>query len=219
MDHAGISLKVISMSTLRQIITRSILAAFILSPLLVAQQTAQITNSEPGIYQLSDLFKRADHVVLAKIVSGDIENYDVAVYKAEVLKSFKGVTTGQVIYFGPYGGEELGSEYVLFLRDLSKHITPKKTAAAGYGTIPYLEVFNEGYTSMISSYDCVFDGKEIAQQCDYGVRVCTDYIKLPKSTPAFPLLDENKKDPPFGCRWVRKTLFTTLLDAFAKSSK
>ena len=67
-----------------------------------------------------------------------------------------------------------------------------------------------------SSYACVFDGKEIAQKCDYGVRVCTDYVKLPKSVPAFP--PENN-DPPFGCRWVRKTVFISLIDTLGNPKR
>ncbi len=69
---------------------------------------------------------------------------------------------------------------------------------------------------MESSYSCVFDGKEIAQKCDYGVRVCTDYIKLPASVAAFP---PEGNDPPFGCRWVRKTAFVDLLDTLAVPNK
>jgi hypothetical protein len=62
----------------------------------------------------------------------------------------------------------------------------------------------------------VFDGKKIAQKCDYGVRVCTDYIKLPKSMRVFPPEDN---DPPFGCRWVRKAVFISMLDTLATPKK
>ena len=50
---------------------------------------------------------------------------------------------------------------------------------------------------------------ESSEECDYGVRVRTDYIKLPKSLRAFP---NSGNDPPFGCRWVRKNLLTSVLD-------
>jgi hypothetical protein len=50
---------------------------------------------------------------------------------------------------------------------------------------------------MVTSFECVFDEKDIAQQCDNGVRVCTDYIKLPKSMPTFPPITE---ETDFGCR-------------------
>ena len=55
----------------------------------------------------------------------------------------------------------------------------------------------------------VFSGASGEQQCDYGVRVCTDYIKLPKSLPVFP---NGGDDPPFGCRWVRKDAFILVLN-------
>ncbi len=172
-------------------------------------QSEVVTLTEPGVYQIGDLFKEADVVAFVRIVSGDTENYDHAVYKGEVIQSFKGMPVGASVYFGPFVGEKLGWEYVLFLRNMRKPIMPKTTPTASYGTIGYSEIFNEGYSSMETAYSCVFDGKTIPQKCDYGVRVCTDYVKLPKSTPAFP---PEVNDPPFGCRWVRKAVFISLLD-------
>ena len=115
------------------------------------------------------------------------------------MKTFKGATVGQTIYFGPYVGTRLGWEYVLFLRNAAKPLAPNPTSSVNYGTVYYSEVFNEGYSSMETSYECVFDGKDIAQKCGDGVRVCTDYIKLPKSLHASPPMTE---DTAFGCRWV-----------------
>jgi hypothetical protein len=117
---------------------------------------------------------------------------------------------------GPYVGERLGREYIVFLRSVRKTLTRKATSSPGYGTIHYAEIFNEGYTSMGTSYECVFDGKDIAEKCDYGVRVCTDYITLPKSTPTFP---PETEEPPFGCRWLRKAVFISLLDAIGNPMK
>jgi len=188
----------------------------IFGQLIWAQESRDVTIKEPGIYELAELFKQADTVALVKVIAGDTEAYDVAIYKSEVSKSFKGAAVGQTIYFGPYVGERLGWEYILFLRSAPKTITPKPTSSAGYGIIHYSETFNEGYTSMETSYECVFDGKDTAHKCDYGVRVCTDYIRLPKSLPPFPPLTE---DTPFGCRWVRKALFMSLLDTLAKPRK
>jgi hypothetical protein len=181
----------------------------------VAQATKQVTIREPGIYELANLFKQADRVVLVRVVAGDTEAYDVAIYKAEIVRNFKGGVAGETLYFGPFLGARLGGEYILFLRDVPKPITPK-TSSTSYGPIQYSEVFNEGYTSMQISYECVFDGKEIAQKCDYGVRVCTDYIKLPKPLPTFP---PEGNDPPFGCRWVRRAVFVSLLDDLALPKK
>jgi len=175
-----------------------------------AQITARgVTITEPGVYELAALFKRANTVASVKIVSGDTENYSDAVCKAEVLKAFKGTSAGKAIYFGPCVGERLGWEYVVFLLDTPDVVSPKAASGTRYGTVRYAKVFDEGYSNMETSYECVFDGKEIAQKCDYGVRVCTDYIKLPKSIRAFP---PESNDPPFGCRWVRKSVFLSLLD-------
>jgi hypothetical protein len=178
-----------------------------------AQVTAGgVTITEPGVYELAALFKRANTVASVKILSGDTENYNDPVCKAEVLKGFKAASTGEVIYFGPCMGEKLGWEYVVFLLDTPDAITPKTASSTAYGTVHYANVFDEGYTNMETSYECVFDGKEIARKCDYGVRVCTDYIKLPKSVRAFP---PESGDPPFGCQWVRKSVFSSLLDTLA----
>lgn len=179
--------------------------------LMAAMASAQsnvVTITEPGVYELSELFKAADVVAVVKVLSGDTENYKQAVYKGEAIRSFKGMTNGEIIYFGPFIGERLGWEYVLFLRNSTKLVGPKTAPSAGYGTVRYSEVFDEGYSSMGTSYECVFEGKDVAQQCDYGVRVCTDYVKLPKAVSTSP---PEENDPPFGCRWVRRTTFLSLL--------
>jgi hypothetical protein len=181
-----------------------------------AQQAQTVTPTEPGIIRLENLFHMADTVALVKVLSGDTQNYPKVIYKAEVVKSFKGATVGQTIYFGPYVGTRLGWEYVLFLRNVAMPLTPNSTSSVNYGTVHYSEVFNEGYSSMEASYECVFDGKDVAQKCGDGVRVCTDYIKLPKSLHTSPPLTA---DTPFGCRWVRKEAFLSALDTLHESGK
>ncbi|MGC2744812.1 MAG: hypothetical protein WA672_16675 [Candidatus Angelobacter sp.] len=179
-------------------------------------QSKQITiiTTEPAVVKLTDLFRQADIVALVKTVSGDTENYDVAVYKAHVIKSFKGAAAGDFVYFGPYVGERLGWEYIVFLRTVNKPLEPKLASSKSYGTIPYAEIFNEGYGAMMSSYECVFDGADAAQKCGYGIRICTDYIVLPKSIPVFPAQGHNL---PFGCRWVRRAVFISTLDQLGKT--
>jgi hypothetical protein len=199
------------------------LRALLLSTVIVlsahstpAFQSRTVEIKELAVITLANLFRQSDTVALVKIVSGDAENYSVAVYKGEVIKSFKGVATGATIYFGPYVGERLGWEYVLFLRNVSKPIAPRSAPSAGYGPIQYSEIFNEGYSSMTSSYECVFSAKADSGQCDYGVRVCTDYIVLPKSTPTFPPESTNTD---FGCRFVRKQSFIALLESLGNSKE
>ena len=177
-------------------------------------KTNGVTLSEPGVYQLADLFKHSDIVASVKIVSGDTENYDGAVYKAKVLTSFKGTSSDATIYFGRYVGERLGWEYFVFLQNADA-VAPKHESASLYGKVPYYRVFNEGYSSMETGYKCIFDGDAVRDKCDYGVRVCTDYIKLPAKTPIFPATGENS---PFGCRWVRKTVFVKLLESIREAT-
>jgi hypothetical protein len=179
------------------------------SPISKGRADGSTKITEPGIIPLSKLLQMSDTVALVRILSGDTENYQTALYKATVVTNFKGSKEGQTLFSGPFIGQRLGFESLVFLRKASTLAVPKKGPNAGYGAVPHLNVFNEGYSSMEISYECGFDGKEIREQCDYGVRVCTDYIVLPKGTETSPPMDE---ETPFGCRWVRKTAFLSLLN-------
>lgn len=170
-----------------------------------AQQASKVTITEPGSATLDSYVKKADIVVLVKVVAGDSEAYDVPIYKAQVLKSFKGSAVGQTIFFGRFVGTRLGWEYLLFLRNVPDQISPKSSTSPSFGVVKYSEVFNEGYSSMETSYECIFGGEK---ECDYGIRVCTDYVILPANTPASPPLTETTD---FGCRWVRKNIILDLL--------
>ncbi len=178
-------------------------------------QSTTVTIAEPAATNLTDLFQHADVVASVKIVSGDSENYGVAIYKARVIQSFKGPGPGEMIYFGPYVGMRLGWEYIVFLHAESEVIVPK-ASSSGYGPIHYAKILNEGYGALMSSYECVFHGSNVAQQCGEALRVCTDYIHLPKSIATFPSRSE---DTDFGCRWVRKTEFVPALAALRKHPK
>lgn len=197
-----------------------LLAAIVVAcarPIVIPQSNqVTVTTTEPARIKLEDLFKQADVVALVKTASGDTENYDVAVYKAHVIQGFKGAATGDTIFFGPYVGERLGWEYIVFVRNVGRPLEPKAASGTSYGTVHYAEILNEGYSAMMSSYECVFDGKDTAQKCDYGIRVCTEYIVLPESVPVFPAKEQ---DVPFGCRWVRRSVFVSLLERHGKGSK
>jgi hypothetical protein len=171
-------------------------------------QSATVTINEPAKYSLSEMFSIADRVALVRVVAGDTEAYEVPVYKALVLTAYKGTSDGQVLYFGPYLGTELGSEYMLLLKDSPGVLEPQR-ANAPFGVVHISRVFNEGYSSMLMSYQCVFDGNVPSKSCDYAVRVCTDYVLLPKSLSTVLAGDV---DAPFGCRWVRKSRFTATLE-------
>jgi hypothetical protein len=170
-----------------------------------AQQTSSVTITEPGSGTLATYVKDADIIAVVTVVAGDTESYGIPIYKAKVLTAYKGTIAGQTIFFGPFTGTRLGWDYVLFLRSVKESLGPKGGRPAAYGIIHYAKVFNEGYSSMETSYECGFQG---TQQCDYGVRVCTDYVRLPEDTPAYPPIAETTD---FGCRWVRKTTFLSLL--------
>jgi hypothetical protein len=185
--------------------------------IFAAQGIAQSNTAsivEPGVYKLSELYRQADKVALVTVISGDTEAYEVPIYKAQVVRAFKGISANEVIYFGPYLGVQLGSEYILFLENVSKPIQPKDKAVSGYGVVKYGKVFDEGYSSMVTSYECVFNGRSPSQACDYAVRICTDYIVAPKSLSTSP---SEEITTPFGCRWARRDRFIGVLNEMSES--
>jgi hypothetical protein len=215
----GIARKVFDMKT-APVLLGLLLSVLHQQPIAQAQSVTSkegapqsITIAEPGRIPLKKLFKMSDTVALVRILSGDTENYETAIYKATVVQSFRGATDGQTLYFGPFIGQRLGFEAIVFLQKAQTPAVPTTKPEAAYGTVPFYKVFNEGYSSMEVSYQCEFDGKEIKDQCDDGVKVCTDYIVLPKGTETSPPVQE---ETAFGCRWVRRATFLSLLKDFAE---
>jgi hypothetical protein len=184
-----------------------------------AAQEQTVTISEPARVKVEDLMKQADLVAIVHLLSEDTEHYPKAVYKAEVLQPFKGVVKGATIYLGPFIGYGLGEELLVFLHHSEKGIEPKQLLANSgltYGPISsFYLVMYEGYSALRIKYDCVFDGKEIAQQCDDGVRVNTYQVILPKSIKTYP--SSNRGSFSQDTKWVRKAEFVTYLEKLPKS--
>jgi hypothetical protein len=179
-----------------------------------AQQTIEI--SEPGVVALSDLFKQADVVAVVHILSGDSESYDSAVYKSKVLTQFKGTAVNDDLYFGPFIGYGVGNEYVAFLRRAKSGPTLQAQRSTNnsiaYGAVEVLHlIMYQGYSIMPIRYVCVFEGKDPSQSCDYGVRVNTQQVKLPKGIKTFPRASDDEFVD--ASRWVRKDDFLRLLTA------
>ena len=83
--------------------------------------------------------------------------------------------------------------------------------SVSYGAISlFYLVMYEGFSALRSDYECVFDGKEIAQQCDDGVEVNTSQVKLPKSIRTFP--SSTKGAFSQETNWVRKNVFIAYLE-------
>jgi len=109
----------------------------------LAQRTIDVTITEPAKYDLEQMFKSSDVVAVVKVISGDTESYNSAVYKAKVIRSFKGAKTGEILYFGPFIGERLGWEYVLFLQNAKDPLSPKSMNSP-FGKVAFKQVFNKG---------------------------------------------------------------------------
>src|SRR5215467_9499730 len=206
-----------------QTLTGRTLSALLVACLIVLvsncrAQTHETTITEPAPVKVEELFKQADLVAVVRVVSGDAEHYPCAVYKAKVLQAFKGTDEGSTVYFGPFVGYGVGEELLVFLRHSQKGIEPNQNAAdpsLNYGPISsfYLAMY-QGYGTLHIEYECVFDGKEIAQQCDYGVRVNTHQVMLPKTIKTFP--SSTKGAFSEETNWVRKSVFVVYLKAAAR---
>jgi|HubBroStandDraft_6_1064221.scaffolds.fasta_scaffold88603_2 hypothetical protein len=173
-----------------------------------------VTISEPATVKLEDLFNQADVVATVRILSGDTEQYPNAVYKAEVLKPFKGAGIGDRLFFGPYISYGLGSEYLVFLHRSARALAPTpepKKRAMNYGPLQsFYEIMYQGYSVMPIDYTCVFDGKEISRQCGNGIKINISQVILPPLIKTFP----SERDNGSGTdkRWVRKDVLLAILD-------
>lgn len=161
--------------------------------------------TEPQRSDLKTFIAQADTVLLVKVLAGDVESYENAVYKAKVVSAYTGSPkAGDVIYFGRFIGTRIGNQYLLFL----KNPLPEPMSHSGpaiFGEVRPYRVMREGYGQMEIAYSCGFSKSE---SCDDSIRVCTDYVVLPKHTP---VSDEHDKSESFGCRWFRKDSVIALL--------
>lgn len=172
------------------------------------------TISEPASVSIENLHKQADVVALVQIVSGDTENYEAPVYKAKVLRAFKGSAVGQYVYIGKFIGYQVGGEYLAFLRRSEKVAAPVRPGGLNYGEVKVLQIMYEGYSFMLVTYECIFAGKTTAEQCDYGVQISTNQVLLPKSVKAYSLGTRGGGGPHYMVRrdslldWIEKRVKT-----------
>jgi len=184
-----------------------IVGAGILALVFAAGQIANSTSIAP--VKLEDLFKQADQVGVVRIVSGDSESYPTAVYKAVVENGYKGMESGQIIFFGPYDSYGIGNKYLLFLKK-GNAVSPNKTSNGPYGVVPtFSTIMYAGYAALPIGYECVFDGHDVEQQCGDSVQLNPEQIILPSSLKVFPVGDAtavtNYK------KWVRKAELLSFL--------
>ncbi len=166
--------------------------------------------------KLAALFEQADKVVLIKVLSGDSEHYETAVYKAVVEAAYKGATKNEIIFFGPFEGYKVGGEYVLFLKSGAGE-EPKNDGALSYGLLQHVDrVMYEGYATLAVGYECVFDGAAVDQECDESIQLNPEQVILPDSLKAFPKGDAtsltNYK------KWVRRKPFLAELERLMRAS-
>ncbi len=197
----------------------TLLLCFFFSAFIAAAQKQTVAIGEPAPVKIEDLMKQADLVAIVHLLSGDVEHYPKAVYKAEVVQAFKGVEKGTTIYFGPFMGYGLGDDLLVFLHHSEKGIEPKQAvtnSGLSYGPISsFYLVMYQGYSALRIEYDCVFDGKETAQRCDDGIRVNTYQVVLPKSVKTYPSSTRGSFSE--DTKWVRKTVLVEYLRKLSKS--
>lgn len=178
-----------------------------------------VTISEPASVSIETLFTQADLVAFVQIRSGDAENYKAALYKATVLKAYKGAHKADTIYFTPFISYGLGSEYLVFLKNDNKHIgdiigdSVDRTRLPYDPTLSILRIMYEGYSVMRVSYECVFDGP-ISEGCDDAVKFNVDQVTLPRKVKAVPTRVNGNSD---ANKYIRKKELEMLLNTIRGS--
>lgn len=188
-----------------------------------AQQTKTVTViiSDPSSVSLESLFSQADLVAFVEIRSGDAENYNHTLYKAAVLKSYKGSKEREVIYFAPFIGYAVGTEYLVFLRKTDKRIGDVIDENAKNKTLPYdatqnfYQIMYDGYSVMPVSFECIFE-KPSHQTCQYAVKFNINQVILPKKLKTFP---EEKNDEVLDAKYVKRTAIEPVLEVLKGNRK
>ena len=190
----------------------------------LAQQpkTITVTISEPATVVLEKLFSQADLVAFIQIRSGDAENYNQALYKATVLKSYKGAKQNDIIYFTPFIGYAVGGEYLAFLKKTDKRIGDIISEDSKSKVLPYdaaqsfYRIMYEGYSIMPVSYECVFE-KPSYQNCQYAVKFNIEQVILPNKLKVFP--EENEESKSSDKKFVKRSAIESILEKSSANQK
>lgn len=158
--------------------------------------------------RIDKLYAEADFVGYVQVISGDFKEYSGVVYKAKILKVLKGDPTETEIYFGPFSGYGIGSEYLLFARKTDKTLerhwaqTDRPMIPSHYSaTAQYFNIMFEGFGMMPIQYVVSLDG--------YGVEVAT-HIKLPPKLKNSVIRRESKD-------WVSKDVVGKYLESLGRN--
>jgi len=191
----------------------SVLAVASQSP---TKDAVTITITEPAQVSLAELVRQADVVALVSILAGDTERYHNVVYRASVLQAFKGTNKAAVIYFGPFVGYRIGSEYVVALKRADRPLSKLVKQSKGLARSPfddaamYLQIMYDGYSVMAVDYTCML------APCDYAVDVAYTQVRLPPGVNLTPNPGHNGTS---AHGWVRKNDLLAALARLAVSAK
>jgi len=155
---------------------------------------------------------------LVHLLSGDVEHYPKAVYKAEVVQAFKGVEKGTTIYFGPFMGYGLGDDLWCSCITFRKGIDPSKRDQfrPELRTNFILSTFSchQGYSALRIEYDCVFDGKETRNDVRWNQ---SEYLPGGLTKECEDLSSSTRGSFSEDTKWVRKTVLVEYLRKLSKS--
>ncbi len=162
---------------------------------------------------LSDLFQEADVVALIEIDGGDTRAFKQAIYRAVVHEGFKGTSTGQEIYLGPYSSYRVGGEYVVFLKAAPEKVGEALQAGPGpwpdAASRPLLRVMYAGYSTLPVEFSCALP------QCAYAVSVPSTQVVLPSGVAR---VAEKRVSTRYDS-WVERETFLKLLRGYARGVK
>jgi hypothetical protein len=163
------------------------LGSLLLSGSIIIESSATSIKS----VELGELFKEADVVAFVKVQAGDIESFDTPLFKAKSRLCFKGCANGEVLYFGPFQGYEVGSEYLVFLEKTPSSIIMHRKENADQcndvfeAQATYLKIMYAGYSVMPVLYSMLISDGDDAVKFPY------EQVILPESFETVRLRDQD----------------------------
>lgn len=155
------------------------------------------------------LYAEADFVGFVQVLSGEFKEYTGAVYRGKILNVLKGSTDETEIYFGPFSGYGIGSEYLLFARKTDKTLDGHWSQAdrpmipLHYpSAAPYFTIMFEGFGMMPVQYVVGLDGS--------GIEIAS-HIKLPTTLKDNIVRSENRD-------WISKNTLAKYLESLGKNT-
>jgi hypothetical protein len=177
------------------------------------------TTTIPQV-SIINLAHQADIVAVVRIESGEIINGTDfpcgAKYKGKVLHSIKNSKQDQIIEFGYYFGEEIGTEYIVFLNKRQNVYEP--VISTNSYSVKSRAQFDRQCSSKHPEYIIMHHGIGSQKleyhgdsESNYAFLIPTKYLSLPKDTTFIEPKEKNGCYVWDDCKWVDKETVLKIL--------